>query len=153
MKDIKAIISAVIILTMVVVSACELKRSNPLDPESHDVPDRVVGLRASGSGAGVLTKYAALTWNKNQNNTDGYYVYMGLAYNSAYERVGSIGNSASADSTISYQVYVDAPGYYYFKVSAYKYYGNKPSVPNPMEDDSDFLEGSYSEWAIAHVNN
>jgi hypothetical protein len=152
MKEIKVIVSVFTILTVFLLCACELKRSNPLDPGSHEVPDRVVGLRASGSGPGVLSKFAQLTWNKNQNNTDGYYIYMGLAYNSAYERVGWTSN-VTPDSTLTKIIPVQAPGFYYFKVAAFKYYGNNSSMPNPIDDSSDFLEGSFSEWAIAHVDN
>jgi hypothetical protein len=155
MKGIKYFILALILFLILLICACELKRSNPLDPNGNFgvvVPNRVVGLMASGSGPGVLSKFVELRWNRNQENTDGYFVYMGLAYNSAYERVGWTSN-ISPDSVVTTIIPIEAPGFYYFKVSAYKYYGNSPSIPNPLENSSDFLEGSLSEYKLARVDN
>lgn len=148
MKKTDIIILSFFLLTVMVFSACELKRSNPLDPNGNSnvtVPDRVVGLTASGSGPGVQTKYVELKWKKNQTNTDGYYIYMGLAFDSAYELWGQIGN-VSPDSIVTFRKSSSltepiTPAWYYFKVSAYKNYGNKR------------LEGSLSEYAITHVDN
>ncbi len=155
MKSRNLVTMFILFMLVLLTYSCELKRSNPLDPDSNTniyVPDRVVGLNAAGSGPGVLSKYVELRWSKNQENTDGYYIYMGLAYNSAYKKVGWTSN-VNPDSTLSKIVPLDAPGFYYFKVSAYKYYGSSASLPNPIEDSSGYLEGSLSEWAIAHVDD
>ncbi len=134
----------VTLLIIILTVSCELKRSNPLDPSSHpeiEAPPRVTGLTAVGSGPGVASKYVQLEWAINNiNQTDGYYIYMGLAYNSAYARIDEVGN-VSTGSTITRVIPIEAPGFYYFKVSAYKNY------PDGR------LEGPLSEWAIARVDN
>ncbi|MFO7660812.1 MAG: hypothetical protein R6V77_07860 [Candidatus Cloacimonadaceae bacterium] len=131
------------LLIMLAAGSCELKRTNPLDPSSHleiEAPPRVTGLSAIGSGPGVESKYVELKWSKNNINTDGYYIYRGLAYNSAYARIDEVGN-VSTGSIITRVIPIEAPGFYYFKVSAYKIYpGGR-------------LEGPLSEWAIARVDN
>lgn len=155
-----ALIIIVVVLS-ILVTACDLKRINPLDPVGNpdiNIPDRVVGLSVLGSGPGIQSKYVELKWKRNVEvvdsvkNTDGYFIYMGLAYNSAYERVGWTSNVA-ADSIVTKIIPIQAPGYYYFKVSAIKYYGNDPSMPDPIEDSSEFLEGQLSEYKLAHVQN
>ena len=133
-----------LVFVMLSTLACELKRSNPLDPESNPdviVPPKVTGLLASGSGPGITSKYVDLTWDKNPiDDTDGYFIYMSLSYNSDYKRVGMTGN-VSPDMTIRKTINHNiAAGYYYFKVSAYKVY-------------ADTLIGSPSEYIIAHVDN
>lgn len=135
-----------ILLLLVSSMSCDLKRSNPLDPESHSnikVPPMVTGLTATGSGSGVLSKYVELRWTKNTLHTDGYYIYMGLAYNSEFKRVGEpVFSPPDNLTTITKTVQIINPGFYYFKVSAFKNYG-----------DSGILEGPLSEWALARVDN
>ena len=141
---------AALILLCAGVTSCELKRTNPLDPNNNPnitAPPRVTGLTASGSGAGVLTKSATLTWTRNIVNTNGYYIYMGLAYNSVYARIDTLQGNVSTGNTMSKIVFVPSAGYYYFKVSAYR---NTDNNGAPLNDN---LEGSLSEWAIAHVEN
>jgi hypothetical protein len=136
-------IFVITLLSLMLVISCDLRRSNPLDPESHSdiyAPPRVTGLTATGSGPGVANKFVELRWTKNQTHTDGYYIYRGLAYNAEYARVDSIGN-VSPDAIVTKIVTIISPGFYYFKVSAYKDY------------PSGRLEGSLSEWAIARVDN
>jgi hypothetical protein len=136
-KTIFAIIAVALIMTL--SASCDLKRNNPLD--NLTPPPRVTGLTADGSGPGVEDKYVELTWTKNPSETtDGYYVYRGLAYNAEYARVDTVGNVASAE-VVTRIVPIESPGFYYFKVSAFKQY------------PSGKLEGSLSEWAIARVDN
>lgn len=142
MKQYRNILIITMTLTLL-ITACELKRTNPLDPLSHQniiSPPKVTGLTASGSGPGIESKYVELTWTRNTNDTDGYYIYRGLAYNAAYARIDTVGN-VSPDTQITRIVPIAAPGFYYFKVSAYKIY------------PAGKLEGPLSEWAIARVDN
>jgi hypothetical protein len=128
-----------LILLLLLVYSCGLKRNNPLDNVTP--PPRVTGLSAEGSGPGVENKYVELTWTKNPAaTTDGYYVYRGLAYNAEYARVDTVGNVAP-EAVVTRIVPIESPGFYYFKVSAYKQY------------PAGKLEGSWSEWAIARVDN
>ncbi len=135
------------ILLLLFSSACELKRSNPLDPNGNPeviAPPHVVGLTASASSAGVSNRYVRLTWTKNLTNTDGYYIYMGLAYNSEYIRIGTQLSPPVTDTllTVTWIKYNMTPGDYYFKVSAYKSYGAAGT-----------LEGPLSPWEYVRVPN
>jgi hypothetical protein len=105
------------------------------------IPSKVSDLTATGSGAGADIKKIILQWRKNTSNTSGYYIYLGLAYNSAYAVVDTFAGNLSGTEFINTSIDVPSSGYYYVKVSAYKIYpaGN--------------LEGQLSEWAIAHVDN
>lgn len=139
--------ACLLLLTLLIILAansCELKRTNPLDPASHpeiEAPPRVTGLFAVGSGPGVESKYVELKWSIIPiNQADGYYIYRGLAYNSAYAKIDEVGN-VSTGTTITRVIPIEAPGFYYFKVSAYKNYPDGK------------LEGPLSEWAIARVDN
>lgn len=131
-------LSLTMMLLVLLSASCSLKRSNPLEP--YDAPPRVTGLSAVGSGPGVQSKYVQLTWARNNIYTDGYYVYMGLAYNSAYKLEAIVGNVPTG-TTVTTVITIEAPGFYYFKVSAYKEY-----PPGR-------LEGPLSEWALARVDN
>lgn len=137
-------LAIVLFLLLFFSISCELKRNNPLDPESGPgitAPPKVTGLEATGSGPGVVSKYVELEWTKNDiGNTDGYYIYRGLAYNAAYARIDTVGN-VSPGTTMTRIVPITAPGFYYFKVSAFK---NFPAGR---------LEGPLSEWVIARVDN
>ncbi|MBM4399155.1 MAG: hypothetical protein FJ041_02340 [Candidatus Cloacimonetes bacterium] len=139
---------SIILLLMVhilFIVSCELKRNNPLDPNGNTnikEPPKVMGLIATGSSAGVINKYAELTWSKNDKYTDGYYVYIGFAYNSSYLRLPNpVLQTPDNSPTITIRVSDLTPQFYYFKVSAFKNYGSAGT-----------LEGSLSEWARALVN-
>lgn len=141
---INLVLVCLVLLSGVLSTSCELKRSNPLDPNNNQeitAPPQVTGLTASGSGAGILNKYVQLTWTKNIINTDGYYIYMGLAYNSAYARIDTLVGNLSTTNNMTRIIPISTPGFYYFKVSAYKSY------------PAGKLEGPLSEWAIAQVQN
>ncbi len=144
------LIFIITVISSLLAFACELKRTNPLDPLSHsniNPPNKITGLTASGSGPGVVSKYVELKWTRNDTlNTDGYYIYRGLAYNSAYARIDTLGN-ISPDTQITRIVPISAPGFYYFKVSAF----TKHDIYNNVLDGT--LEGPLSEWAIARVDN
>jgi len=140
----------IVIAITIIAASCELKRSNPLDPSSHDnivAPPRVTGLTATGSGPGVLSKYVELKWAKNNVNTDGYYIYRALAYNAAYAKLPDVVGNISTNAIITRVITIEAPGFYYFKVSAFTNHDIDGNTLNTS------LEGPLSEWAIARVDN
>jgi hypothetical protein len=109
-----------------VLTACGIKRDNPLDPNYSS--DIVVPVQVTGLQDQVVlgtTPYVILSWNSNAPfNTDGYFVYRSLGYNSAYAVVDTVWHvdneprqsfthSAANDHTV-------APGDYYYRVSAFK---------------------------------
>ncbi len=131
------------IMVLLFAASCELKRTNPLDPLGNNniyTPPLVTGLTATGSGAGVVNKFVELKWARNVINTDGYYIYRALAYDAAYSRIDEVGNISSTN-IMTRIIPIDSPGFYYFKVSAYKNYSDGT------------LEGSLSDWTIAYVAN
>jgi hypothetical protein len=139
MKVRTIVVLSIVILSLLFIVSCELKRNNPLDNVTP--PPRVTGLTADGSGPGVENKYVELTWTKNPSATsDGYYVYRGLAYNAEYARIDTVSNVAP-EEVVTRIIPIESPGFYYFKVSAFKQY------------PAGKLEGSLSEWAIARVDN
>ncbi len=119
-----------IIIALLILNACGIKRDNPLDPYTDSdiiVPGDVTGLQSTVLGTGTVTPYVKLVWNSNNPyNTDGYIVYRSLGYYSAYavidtllhvggESVQNYVHSAANDPTVT-------PGDYWYRVSAYKDY-------------------------------
>ncbi|MDZ4181526.1 MAG: hypothetical protein U1B83_01520 [Candidatus Cloacimonadaceae bacterium] len=117
-------IIVILLSALLLTTSCGLKRSNPLDPTGNPdvtVPETVSNVIGSPSPAGASTKFVTVTWNPNNPlNTDGYYVYRGLAYNSSYSVVDTVfTNSCTHGSKPWHSV---SPGDYYYKVSAFKAY-------------------------------
>lgn len=117
-------------LSILVISACDLKRNNPLDPQSHlDIsePGTVSGLNCSSQGMGNEPRAVILTWNNNEPyDTDGYYVYRSLGYYNSYALIDTVYHAPN----VQYQSYthssVNDPsvrtGDYWYRVSAFKRY-------------------------------
>ena len=123
------------------LSACGLKRSNPLDPNGNPgiiTPSPVSGLYiVRVSSAGAANKFVELGWEANSStNTDGYYIYRGLSYNSAYARIDTV----YSVNTYSHSTNV-FPGDYYYSVSAFKNYNGS------------VLEGRISSRLFVRVPN
>jgi hypothetical protein len=123
MKQIHCLFIACIAVCM--VSSCSLKRNNLLEPliNSGETPPVVTDITASGSGAGVTNKYIQVQWKKNAANTDGYYIYLGLDYNTEFAKYASYDSNQSENNSdyISKIIDIQSAGYYYIKVSAYRY--------------------------------
>lgn len=140
---------------MMFITSCDLKRDNPLDPDGNasiHLPPQVIGLTAIASSANAANKFVQLTWNRNDIYTAGYYVYMSLAYNSAYVKEAYTLNPDGQSITHTYSGL--APGYYYFKVSAFNYRGDDtmpPNFPDPLAVNSVYLEGHLSDYIIINV--
>ncbi|MEN6444803.1 MAG: hypothetical protein ABFC98_02010 [Candidatus Cloacimonas sp.] len=114
----------IVILLVCVFSSCDLKRSNPLDPNGDGdviIPEPVTGITYHANSLNQTPCFVTLTWQANNPyNTDGYYVYRGLGYNSSFELVGDVSiNEFTHSSTNDLTV---LPGYYWYRVSAYKIY-------------------------------
>ena len=120
-----------IILIALALSACGIKRDNPLDPHFNDSiinpPEDVQGLNSDVRVAGNFARYIDLTWNSNTTSyTDGYYVYRSLGYFSAYAIVDTVLHVANEPL----QRYIHSsdndptvrPGDFWYRVSAYKEY-------------------------------
>ena len=113
----------IIILFACFFSSCDLKRSNPLDPNGEGdivIPDPVTGISYTATADQDL-RVVTIRWVANSPyNTDGYYVYRGIGYNSSFALVGTVTineftHSSANDPSIQ-------PGYYWYRVSAYKVY-------------------------------
>ncbi|HNX37072.1 MAG TPA: hypothetical protein PKI15_01825 [Candidatus Cloacimonadota bacterium] len=125
-------------MILLLSSACGIRRSNPLDPfanHSDDfyVPDQVTNVTVTTTGAGAQYKTVTFKWTPNSNTTtDGYYLYRGLAYNSIFAIVDTVMTNVPApeDGKITCihgakPWHVVLPGDYYYKVSAWKQYGDR----------------------------
>ena len=120
----KLILAALVLL---LTAAC-LKHSNPLDPYDNPdiiVPDQVSGVQCFASQAGSANKYVEVRWIANPAlNTDGYYVFRGLAYDSDYAVVDTVATNFCNHGSEAWHSVL--PGDYWYKVSAFRdvYDGN-----------------------------
>lgn len=125
-----------ICVAMLALSGCGLRRKNPLDPNADPtiiVPEIISNLQVFPSAPGAASKYVDLTWQANpEYSTDGYYVYRGLGFYSAFAVVDTVYvNRASHGSKPWHSV---VPGEYYYKISAFKQYSGgrlegRPCLP------------------------
>ncbi|MCB5263133.1 MAG: hypothetical protein LHW64_05880 [Candidatus Cloacimonetes bacterium] len=119
-----------LILILLALGACDIKRDNPLDPyHNHSIvkPGDVTGLHGIVRNAGTLTPYIEFHWNSNDSaDTDGYYLYRSLGYYNSFAVVDTIlhisgtslqsyEHSAANDPSV-------APGDYWYCISAFKDY-------------------------------
>ncbi len=126
------------------MGSCQLQRKNPLDPIGNpdvSTPQTVSNLIIYGvSGPGSDNKYVELRWDANNPlTTDGYYVYRGLAYNSAYAVVDTVGTNSCYHGSEPWHSVL--PGTYWYKVSAFKEVWTNDVVPEFLGR----LEGRQSE--------
>ncbi|MCB5224061.1 MAG: hypothetical protein WCY21_00375 [Candidatus Cloacimonadaceae bacterium] len=114
----------ILLLCLILLTSCMVKRNNPLDPIGNPdiiVPDQVSGLQCFASGVGATNKYVELRWNANPSlNTDGYYIYMGLAYNSEYAVVDTVTTNVSVSSHGGKPWHSVKAGDYWYKVAAFR---------------------------------
>ena len=133
---------ALLALLALAALSCQLRRDNPLDPLGNpdvDVPQTVSNVIIYGvSATGADNKYVELRWDQNNPlTTDGYFVYRGLSFNSAYAVVDTVGTNSCYYGSKPWHVVL--PGIYWYKVSAFK---------DVYNDDNQFvgrLEGRKSE--------
>ncbi len=107
---------------LLLLAACSLKRNNPLDPIGNPniiVPDQVSGVQCFASPGGAENKYVEVRWSANPAlNTDGYYVYRGLAYYSEYAAVDTVTTNICNHGSEPWHSVL--PGDYWYKVSAFR---------------------------------
>lgn len=128
---------------LLLLGACGLKRSNPLDPASHDdllVPERVINIGYLVSPAGISLKTVSFNWTPNNlSSTDGYYLYRAMGYNSDFARVDTVLTNVPDLSDKIPCIHGDEPweivmpGDYYYKVSGWKTYGDR-RLEGPISD-------------------
>lgn len=127
-----------LILVLILVSACGLRRTNPIDPladhnEEFYVPDPVTNIAVTVSGAGLQFKTVEFRWTPNSNTTtDGYYIKRGMAYNALYAVVDTLlTNTPDQTDHLIHAIHGSKPwhsvlpGDYYYKISAWKQYGDR----------------------------
>lgn len=132
----KHIIALQLILVLVLLSACGLRRKNPIDPYGNSdilVPDVVINLTGVvQSTPGSSNKLVRFDWTSNNPfSTDGYYLYRSMSFNSSYARIDTVTvNSCIHGAKPWHSV---TPGVYWYRVSAWKNYNDRR------------LEGPYSD--------
>ena len=119
-----ALCIAILILIITAISGCGLKRNNPLDPNANPtiiVPEIISNLQVFPSAPGAASKFVDLTWQANPSySTDGYYVYRGLGFYSAFAVVDTVFTNRASHGSKPWHTVV--PGEYYYKISAFKQY-------------------------------
>ncbi len=118
----------ILLILVLFITACGLRRSNPLDPLGNNVivPYEVSEIITRASTSGQLIKFYELKWIANPTgNADGYYVYRGLGYNANFTRWAEVLTNEFYESGVN-------PGDYYFRVSAYKYQDNGGKLEGPL---------------------
>lgn len=128
------------------ILACGLERSNPLDPESSNIntPKLVRNINLTSSGQGAINKFITITWDALSNEeANGYYVYRSRSYEGTYDLIKEIRDSQQS-SYIDYEKIV--PGPYFYKMSAFLYLN--PASPNTSQR----LEGPLNRPGIAGIN-
>jgi hypothetical protein len=132
----------ILFLILTLLIACELKRSNPLDPAGGKVqePPQVTAPKVHAYTSGTV-HWVHIGWT-GVGEADGYYVYRALSLDGKYDLLTDSG-IPDAD-TLYYRDYeVFSNNYYYYKVSAYKNYpdySNQPLEGTPSNAVSVFVE-------------
>lgn len=113
-----------LIIILLTVTSCGLRRSNPLDPLGNPdviIPDPVVGITVNTSATNQVPRTVTLRWTANSpSNTSGYYIYRALGYFASYALIDSIGVNSYIHSSANDPSVM--PGDYYYRISAYKGY-------------------------------
>ena len=123
-------ITIVIILLLLIIS-CSLKRNNPLDPLNSGVqaPNKVTGINISITEEDNVE----IQWDTmNPNYIDGYFIYRSQTYDGLYSII------FEPDETDSLYEDIDViipPNFYWYKMSAFK------EIPGTNK----YLEGYRSE--------
>ncbi len=127
--------------------SCSLDRSNPLDPNKHDIniPPLVENFHIDGTeiiqGDYVYikstNKSVDMVWDNDVTGVAGYYIYRSMAYDGLYILVATENHIPSDDNTQSCTDTGLVPdSWYYYKISAYNDKG---------------LEGYRSSWKLTWV--
>ncbi|MDN5353304.1 MAG: hypothetical protein PWQ09_60 [Candidatus Cloacimonadota bacterium] len=113
MKKIIFIITCILLLF-----ACSLDHSNPLD--NNQAPGKVIGIEAEAIQS---PPKVILTWEKSAEliteEGGGYYIYRSLSYDGAYERIATI-EDPTITSYEDEEVILTGEYFYYYKLSAFK---------------------------------
>ncbi len=122
-----------LLIVLLLISACSLKRSNPLDPIENseiEAPNTVTGLvPVNTSPPGAPDKYVTLQWNwipPTAYHPSGFKIYRSLAYMSQFELIDTLATYYDSEDQLITEEYSHTgvmPGDYWYKVSAYIYYG------------------------------
>jgi hypothetical protein len=113
-------ITIVIILLLLIIS-CSLKRNNPLDPLNSGVqaPNKVTGINISVTEEdNVVIQWDAM----NSNYIDGYFIYRSQIYDGLYTIIFEPDEADSLFEDID--VFIPE-NFYWYKMSAYKMVGDK----------------------------
>jgi len=128
-----------ILMIIILLSACALERNNPLDPRNNaeiETPKSVNNLSLSHSPDGAATKYVDITWDY-LNGVAGYYIYRGLSWNGVFERIADRTQvSSSSDDLYLKDSDVVADTYYYYKISAY----NEQGLEGPLTTSPKYVK-------------
>jgi hypothetical protein len=122
--------SSILIIIVLILSACSLERNNPLDPQGNDnidAPNLVTNIQLF-KPENSTNKYVKITWD-HQDHADGYFVYRALTLNGVYEDLTDGAGIANADTLFYTDYNVTSGNYYFYKLSAFKHYSKTLEGP------------------------
>lgn len=123
------------VILLVMITACGLDWSNPLDPANGDirVPKLVTGIELSSSGQGATDKYIDITWSElSPSEADGYFIYRSRSFDGTFELIVELRGAEDNHYRDTDRI---VTGAYFYKMSSFVYLD--PSNPN----DNERLEG------------
>jgi len=132
------------LIIFILLISCTLKRSNPLDPNGHDIdipPNVVLTILGEYVESGDYTKsinnYVEMEWNNDPSGIDGYYIYRSMDHDGLYILVTTQNHIPSDEHIQTYRDHDIVPGnWYFYKISAFNAEG---------------LEGFRSNWKLTWV--
>ena len=128
MRNLLIALSVILLLT-----ACELERTNPLDPQNNgeiEVPGIVTDVNITSSGSGSTTKWVEIEWSR-KDNVAGYYVYRALSYDGSYTNLTPNGIPNTSNTPYFNDNSVYAGNYYYYRLSAFSSEGLEGPLSAP----------------------
>ena len=123
-----------IVLVAMLISACSLDRSNPLDPAGNSniqEPPIATGIELLSSNSVVLISFNRV------DSVNSYYVYRSLTHNGVYERITEVNQVSNITPVVSHiDENVILGIYYFYKITCVTVEG---------------LEGRFSEFKGVRV--
>ena len=84
----------ILIILVLLILSCSLKRTNPLDPlvSGTKDPNRVTNIEVITAGNNIIN----ITWDE-MSNIDGYYIYRSYIHDGLYDLIKDEGNISVSD--------------------------------------------------------
>ncbi len=102
------------------ILACSLDRSNPLDIENY--PNKVLDIQVEPPENNKIT----ITWDTDGHaNDDGYFIYRSMSYHGYYVLLEPPEGITPSSTSFYEDEDIDMGEWYYYKISAYRIIDSK----------------------------